>query len=113
MPKFLIDVNLPYYFSLWKGEEFIHQKDIGDTWTDEQIWEYAKNQALTIVSKDSDFSDKVLLSEPPPKVIHIRLGNMRMREFFAVMSSIWEKVRKISEDYKLVQVFKDRIEGIN
>jgi predicted nuclease of predicted toxin-antitoxin system len=113
MPKFLIDANLPYYFSLWKGENFIHQKDIDDTWTDEQIWEYAKNQVLTIVSKDSDFSDKMLLSEPPPKVIRIRLGNMRMREFFGIMTAIWSKAEKMSEEYKLVQIFRDRVEGIN
>jgi hypothetical protein len=40
-PKFLIDANLPRYFSLWKGEEFIHQNEIDDTWTDEQIWTFA------------------------------------------------------------------------
>ncbi len=31
LKKYLIDVNLPYYFSLWKGEEFIHLKDINET----------------------------------------------------------------------------------
>jgi len=35
-PKYLIDANLPYYFSLWEGEEFIHQTDLGDTWSDEK-----------------------------------------------------------------------------
>lgn len=32
MAKYLVDVNLPYYFSLWDGEDFIHQADLGDTW---------------------------------------------------------------------------------
>jgi len=41
MKKYLIDVNLPYYFSLWNKEDFIYQKDINDEWTDEQIWDYA------------------------------------------------------------------------
>lgn len=55
MPSFLIDVNLPYYFSIWNTDEFIHQKDINDEWSDEKIWNYAKENNLTIISKDSDF----------------------------------------------------------
>ena len=40
MPKYLIDANLPYYFSIWKDGDYIHQVDLGDTWSDERIWEY-------------------------------------------------------------------------
>ncbi len=38
MPKFLIDVNLPYHFSLWNSENYIHQIDINDFSIDEQIF---------------------------------------------------------------------------
>ena len=67
MAKYLIDVNLPYYFSLWKGKDFVHQRDINDEWDDEQIWNYAKENNLIIISKDSDFSNKILLHTPPPR----------------------------------------------
>ncbi|MBX9807293.1 MAG: DUF5615 family PIN-like protein, partial [Flavobacteriaceae bacterium] len=70
MSKFLIDANLPYYFSLWNNPDFIHLKDINDEWTDEQVWAYAKEKKMTIITKDSDFSNKIMLSNPPPKVIH-------------------------------------------
>ena len=30
MSKYLIDVNLPYYFGLWNNQDFIHLKDIDD-----------------------------------------------------------------------------------
>lgn len=81
MPKYLIDANLPYHFSLWEGDEYVHVKGIDDQWSDTQIWNYARERDLTIITKDADFSDRNLLVGPPPRVIHIRLGNMRMQAF--------------------------------
>ena len=37
MPRFLIDLNLPRYFSLWHGPDFVHQAELGDEWTDMQM----------------------------------------------------------------------------
>ena len=111
MASFLIDVNLPYYFSLWNNTHYQHQSDIGDDWTDEQIWNYARENNLTIITKDSDFSNKIMLHNPPPKVIHIRFGNMKMKEFFEITTKVWDDVLILNKDYKLVNVFKDRIEA--
>src|SRR6187402_1826034 len=113
MARFAIDVNLPYYFSVWDGAEFVHIRDLGDEWTDSQVWNHAKQQDLTIVTKDTDFSDRVLLANPPPRVIHIRLGNMNMREFHRAIASRWEAICDLSRQCKLVRVFEDRIEGID
>ena len=44
MARYLIDVNLPYYFSVWRGEEYLHVRDLGDTWTDRKVWDYAKER---------------------------------------------------------------------
>ncbi len=112
MAKYLIDANLPYRFSLWRGDDFIHQNDLGDEWTDTQIWNYAKENNLTIVTRDADFSNRIIFHNPPPKVIHIRYGNMKMREFFIVLTAIWNDVIELSEDHKLVNIFRDRIEAI-
>lgn len=112
MPKFLIDINLPYYFSLWNTTDFIHQKDLDDKWSDEQIWAYAKENNLTIITKDVDFSNKIMVCIPPPKVIHIRFGNLKMKPFFEVISKIWEPTLDMNSNHKLVNVFTDRIEGI-
>lgn len=112
MSKFLIDANLPYYFSLWNTLDFIHLKDINDEWTDEQVWVYAKKNNLTIITKDSDFSNKIMLNSPPPKVIHLRFGNMKMNPFFDLITKLWIDVLEMNNDHKLVNVFADRIEGI-
>ena len=79
---------------------------------DEEVWEYAKTNNLTIISKDSDFSNRIIVSNPPPKVIHIKIGNVSLKELFRIRSLLWGDVIKLNEDYKLVNVFKDRIEGI-
>ncbi len=113
MKKYLIDVNLPRYFSLWAGDEYEHVVNINDELTDSEIWAYAKQQRLTIVSKDADFSELALLNVPPPRVIHIKFGNMKMREFHQALSKIWLETCALSAGYKLVRVYQDRIEGID
>lgn len=113
MAKYLIDVNLPRYFSLWLGPDYEFVMDIDDKLQDSQIWQYAKAAHLTIVTKDTDFSELILLNEPPPKVIHIKIGNMKMREFHQKISKIWNEIIKFSDQYKLVSVYNDRIECID
>ena len=112
MAKFLIDANLPYRFSLRKGDNDIHQYDINDEWTDPQIRDYAKENNLTIVTEDGNFSNRIIFHEPPPTVIHIHFGNLTMREFFTVITAIWNDVIELRENHKLVNVFRDRIEAI-
>lgn len=113
MPRFLIDVNLPYYFKLWDNDHYIHQLDINDEAKDSDLWDYAKTNNLTIISKDSDFSHRILPHDPPPKVIHVKLGNMKMKEFFIKINAIWSNVLELNKDYKLVTIYVDRIEAIN
>ncbi len=112
MPSYLIDANLPYYFSLWNNENHIHQNDLNDEAKDSQIWEYAKNDNLTIITKDSDFSTKILTTLPPPKIIHIRLGNIKTKDFHTILFPLWDKVLELSKTNKLVTLYLDRIETV-
>jgi len=111
--KYLIDVNLPSRFSLWSGAEFEHVININDEMKDSEIWEYAKTNDLTIISKDTDFSDLMMINNPPPKVIHIKVGNMKIKDLHQFLNRIWPEVSKTSNDYKLVRVFLNEIEGID
>lgn len=112
MPLYLVDANLPRWFSQWNSPDYIHQHDIDPTRHDQQIWEYAKAENLTIITKDSDFSSRILLSTPPPKVIHLRLGNMDMRSFHEDIGRCWAEVLETSRTNKLVIVYADRIESV-
>lgn len=96
MPRSLIDANLLYRFAVWRGEVFEHVFGLGEFWSDLEIWRYAQENDLVIVTKDADFSDWVMLSEPPPEVIHLRLGNMRMRDFYQFIQNFGLKLHVLS-----------------
>lgn len=113
MSKYLIDVNLPSRFSVWAGDEYEHVIHINDELKDSEIWQYAKEKNMTIVTKDTDFSDMIMMNTPPPRVIHIKLGNMKMKDFHQKISNIWSDVCCMSEEYKLVRVYENKIEGID
>lgn len=113
MPRYLVDANLPYRFSIWHGELYTHQFDLGDNWKDREIWEYAKVNDMTIITKDADFYHKIILTKPPPRVIHIRLGNMTTKALYNTLLRIWPEVTAISKKAKLVIVYEERIEFVN
>jgi predicted nuclease of predicted toxin-antitoxin system len=91
MARYLIDVNLPRWFSLWAGNDYEFMHDIGPNWTDSRIWDFATARALTIVTKDADFSDRALLTSNGPRVIHIRVGNLTIGDLH-YLSSVWMDV---------------------
>jgi len=43
--------------------------------SDEELWDYARDNSFTIVTQDSDFSERSLVFGYPPKVIWLRAGN--------------------------------------
>lgn len=112
MARYLIDANLPRWFSLWSGSDYEFVHDIGATWTDTEIWKHATDNGLTIVAKDADFSDRVLLTASGPSVIHIRVGNLRIGDLLVYFAEVWSEVCKSSQRCRLVQVYRDRIESI-
>jgi predicted nuclease of predicted toxin-antitoxin system len=58
-----------------------HVRDVGMKATiDPMVWDYAKDNSLMIVSKDSDMHDLSLVLGNPPKVIWLRLGNCSTRQ---------------------------------
>lgn len=108
MSKYLIDVNLPSRFSVWASEEYEHVVHINDELKDSEIWEYAKENDLTIVTKNTDFSDMIMLNTPPPRVIHIKIGNIKMKEFHQLITKVWNNVCIMSEGFKLIRVYSNK-----
>ena len=61
MTKYLFDENLPAKIKL--GIDFIHVENLGRGTSDKNLWDYAKKENLTIVTKDADFSERILITD--------------------------------------------------
>ena len=79
--KLLLDENLSPRLVAPIGEQYpgsTHVEDCGLLAApDEQVWRFAQENGLTIVTKDSDFSERSVLDGCPPKVIWLRIGNCK------------------------------------
>ena len=60
-----------------------------------------------IVTKDSDFSHRMVVTQPPPRVIHVHVGNMRLRQFEIFMNANWDSVCAAITNHKLVTLQRD------
>lgn len=80
--------------------------------SDEEIWNYAKEHSLVIITKDADFSLKVLYKGTPPKVIHLKFGNLRMNMFHEVLTRNWSNIEQSIQEFNLINVYSDRMECV-
>ena len=54
---------------------------------DFEIWQYARDHDFVIVTQDSDFNDLAMIDGHPPKIIWIRLGNLKTQEILEVLEN--------------------------
>lgn len=89
--KLLFDENLsPKLPELLAGvyPDSTHVKNCGlNKASDSEVWEFAKAQGFTIVSKDSDFQERSMLWGSPPKVIWLRIPNCTSSEVAEVLKN--------------------------
>ena len=113
MKGFFFDENLPTRIQFKPSLPLVSGKDLGSSPTDTQVWEFARKRELVIVSKDADFSERIILATPPPWVVHVRFGNMRRKAFHGLLARVWPQVETLLKTHKLVNVYPDRVEGIH
>ena len=86
---------------------------LGPSASDTALWSFAAQREFVIVTKDADFSDRILVSTPPPWVVHLRFGNLRRRDYHALLVRVWPRIEALLPANKLINVFADRIEAIH
>ena len=62
-----------------------------------------------ILTKDADFSHRIAISEPPPWVLHVRVGNLPLKEFIDLLRKSWPKIECHFPEAKLIDLYRERI----
>ncbi len=105
MHKLLFDNNishrvLPRIANIFADSTHVMLEKLDEA-SDLEVWEFAKANNYTIVTKDSDFNDLVIFKGIPPKVIWLKIGNCKVVE-----------IEKILKEYEqTIKVFLDEEES--
>jgi len=63
---------------------------------DRQIWEYAKVNDFTIVTRDSDYNELLILLGFPPKVVWIQRGNCSTNEIENILRAHYTDIQNLT-----------------
>lgn len=100
--KLLFDENLSPKLPRLIAVEFpnsLHIREVGLKGVpDEIIWQYAKDNDLALISKDSDFYQRALFYGYPPKLIWLRLGNCSREVILKLIIKNQEQIENFSHN---------------
>ena len=104
MKGFILDENLPRRIRFQPSWPVIHAHALGAGVSDADIWAHAHANELAIVTKDADFSTRMLPATPPPWVVHLRFGNLGRHAYHQRMAECWPHVENLLPRAKLIEV---------
>ncbi len=91
--KLLVDNNLSFKLVQPLQIQFSgtqHIKEVLSTGSDDiSIWNYARSNGFTILTKDNDFDERSQLEGCPPKIIHLICGNKTTLHILNLL--LWRK----------------------
>lgn len=77
----------------------LHVRDVGlAAASDDEVWTYAAERGLTIVSKDAEFHQRSFLFGHPPKVVWIRRGNCSTRDLETLLRARRDELVAFEQD---------------
>ena len=88
--KFLIDAQLPVRLARWmreQGHDVVHTRDLpdGNRTEDREIDRISMREQRTVVTKDGDFVDTLLLQQTPHRLLLISTGNVSNMELLKLI----------------------------
>ena len=78
--------------------------------SDTDIWKLALTEGYVILTKDSDFYMRSMVSKQKPKVVYFKLGNMRLTDLENYFEAYWLQILRALENNSLVIARIDRID---
>ncbi len=94
--KLLLDQNVSHRLvrrlsSLYPDSTHVRSIGLHES-EDSEVWQYALDHELTIVTKDSDFHVRSILDGHPPKVIWITRGNCGTDEIESMLRDFHQQL---------------------
>ena len=100
--KLLLDENLTHRLVARIEGSFPgsrHVRDVGlRESSDLEVWNFARAQGFTVVSKDWDFQQLSFVHGAPPKVVWIRRGNCSVRSMERLLVSSTDAITRFGDD---------------
>lgn len=112
MKHLLIDENLPISLARLLPIDCSHATDLGTQASDQLLWNHARERHWVVLTRDTDFFDRIMLQGPPPKVIWIRLGNIRRADLESLLIRLWPAILNLLSDADLVEVHPTSLEAV-
>lgn len=107
--RFLIDAQLPPTLAarlreLGHDAEHVFERFPPDT-SDSTLWQHAIESGAVIVSKDQDFSTRVITARERTAVVWLRMGNMRSRELIERFERLLPRIESaVASGESLIEV---------
>ena len=114
MFKFFIDTQTAPRLARYlksKGFDSIHAmnyKEDGHLMKDKEIIEIAVNEDWIIITKDSDFLDNFYLNGSPPRIIHLKIGNITNNELLDLFENL---IKLLVDGCDLITFDKEKLVG--
>ncbi len=114
---FIIDAHLPWAiceFLKELGYQSLHTSELreGNNTSDEVITALAVEKNAIVISKDTDFYHKFLLKREPPKLVMVKVGNMRLRNLKVLFKTTLPLIIESLATHDLIELHQDKIIGI-
>ncbi|WP_194774402.1 DUF5615 family PIN-like protein [Pararhodonellum marinum] len=113
--KFLLDANIPPSLAddlIGHWVEHVTSFPLGTSTTDGEINEYCYKNNCILITKDSDFYDTFVLFKKPPKLILVKLGNLRIRELRAFFRKNWDLIESLISKHSLIILTPESIKAL-
>ena len=107
--KFIVDVQLPGTLVRWlsdRSHDAVHaiECDLGQA-DDRSILEWATQENRIVISKDEDFFTLAMRPNETGKLLWLRIGNCRTRDFLATLNQRWSDIEAaFAEGQRIVEV---------
>lgn len=109
MSSFIVDAQLPPALARLlrdEGHEAIHVTDImlQDT-DDSEIWTYAMENEVIVVTKDEDFPRRQRQSKVAPVIVWVRIGNTSRKALLAWFKPLLPMIEEnLAQGHRLIEI---------